>query len=187
MATASMGDLLRRTQTWRVIGWSAAAALVALPWLAMQISDEVNWTASDFVFAAGLLGGAGLLLELAASKRASVHYRLGVAVALAASVGLMWINGAVGVIGTEDNPANLMYRAVLAVALAGSIMAGFRPRGMARAMTAAAGVVVLVGLIAVATGAGAGGPRWPLDVIGLTAGFAALWLGSAWLFRRAAA
>src|SRR5687768_3930776 len=59
---------------------------------------------------------------------------------LAILTGLLqaWVNLAVGVIGSEDNPFNLIYLAVIAVAVAGSAIAGFRATGLARAMVATA-------------------------------------------------
>src|SRR5688572_8042949 len=60
-------------------------------------------------------------------------YRFAVGVALAAALFLVWMNLAVGLIGTEDNPANLLYGGVLAVGIIGAIIARFRPHGMARA------------------------------------------------------
>ena len=44
---------------WRIIGWGGAVALLAAPFIAMRFTTEVNWTASDFVFAAVLLGVIG--------------------------------------------------------------------------------------------------------------------------------
>ena len=64
----------------------------------------MNWTASDFVFAAVLIGGVGLVLELAVRSTPSAAYRSGVAVLAAASFLLIWINAAIGIVGNEDNP-----------------------------------------------------------------------------------
>ena len=44
-----------RLAGWRIAGWSAAAALLALPAIAMQLGAEVDWTVSDFVVAAAIL------------------------------------------------------------------------------------------------------------------------------------
>lgn len=88
------------------------------------------------------------------------------------------MNLAVGIIGNEDNPANLMYGGVLAVAAIGAVVAGFRPRGMARALAATALAQALVALIAMIAGLG--------YTFILTGFFVALWLTSARLFRRAA-
>ena len=40
------------------------ALLLLLPAIALLFTDEVQWTAGDFLFAAVLLGGTGLLVEL---------------------------------------------------------------------------------------------------------------------------
>jgi hypothetical protein len=49
--------------------------ILLLPLVAMQITDEVNWGLADVVFAGVLLGGTGLLLELAARKPGNLAYR----------------------------------------------------------------------------------------------------------------
>lgn len=50
---------------WRIAGWGSLLALLTLPALAMQMTNEVNWTAGDFIFAAILLGLVGTVVELA--------------------------------------------------------------------------------------------------------------------------
>lgn len=177
----------RRAWRWRLAGWGTAAAILLAHLVAMQFTDEVAWSPGDFLFAGVLMGSVGLAFELTARLTRNSAYRAGVAAALAAAFLLIWLNAAVGIIGTENNRANLMYAGVLAVALAGAMIARFRSAGMARAMAAAALAQALVGAIALASGAGADGPSWPGDVLGLTLIFSALWLGAAWLFRRAAA
>jgi len=57
---------------------------------------------------------------------------------------------------------------------------------MARASVATALAQVLVAVIALIAGLGSTGPIWPRDILALTGFFAALWLISAWLFRKAA-
>ena len=52
----------------------ATAFIVLLPLVAMQITNEVDWGMADFVFAGVLLGGTGLLLEVAARKPGKVAY-----------------------------------------------------------------------------------------------------------------
>jgi hypothetical protein len=54
----------------------ATAFILLLPLVAMQITDEVDWGVADFVFAGALLGGTGLLLELAARNPGKVVYRV---------------------------------------------------------------------------------------------------------------
>ena len=167
----------------RIAGRGAAATLVLLPALAMQVTDQVNWSIGDFVLAGALVAGVGATFEVAARMTSDRSYRAAVAVALAAGFLLIWLNGAVGIIGSEDNPANLMFGGVLAVAIVGAVFARFQPGGMARAMIAAAIAQMLVAVIALVAGLGlpASGP---LEVLSLNAGFAVLWLTAGWLFRR---
>lgn len=169
---------------WRTIGWSVAAAVLLLPLAAMQFTAEVHWTGSDFVFAGVLIGGAGGAFELVVRARQNGAYRAGMALALAAAFLLVWLNAAVGIIGSEDNPLNLLYGAVVLVALVGALAARFGARGMAHAMTAAAIAQALVGIVAIT--AGANEPPGPAGLGLLNGFFVALFSGSAWLFRRAA-
>lgn len=175
----------RRESYWRIAAWAMAAALMLLPLIAMQFTDEVNWNAADFVVFGTLLAGVGGTLELAAWKTANTAYRAAVAVALAAAFILIWMNGAVGIIGSEDNAANLMFGGVLAVGIAGAIVARFRPGAMARVLMATALAQVLVAVVVLIAGLGSG-RHWPVDILVLTGFFVALWLLSAWLFRKAA-
>jgi hypothetical protein len=74
------------------------ACILLLPLVAMQITDEVDWGVADFVFAGVLLGGTGLLLELAARKPGNLSYR-----AAAALVGVAAI-----VLGEADDAPGLV-------------------------------------------------------------------------------
>lgn len=167
----------RRWSGWRIAGWSLAASLLLLPAVAMQFTQEVNWTAGDFIFAALLIGFVGISYELTVRVTSNWAHRGAVIAALAATFLTIWANGAVGMIGSEDNPYNLLFLGVIGVALIGSIAARFRPVGMAAAMFAAA-----VAQLAVAAGG------LSTDVRGaiFSAGFGGLWLLSAALFRKAA-
>jgi len=140
----------------------------------------------DLVVFGALLIGVGFTYELAARWADSFAYRVAVGLALAAALALVWVNLAVGVIGPEHDDANLMYGGVLGVGIVGAVIARLRPHGMARAMLATALAQALVAVIALLAGFGSTGPSWPLDILGLTGFFAALWLTSAWLFRKAA-
>lgn len=176
----------RRMNPWRIAAWSGAVVLLLLPLVAMQVTDEVQWGPLDFAVVGALLLGTGLACEFLLRKSGSLAYRLGAVIALAAALLLIWINLAVGIIGDEGEPANLLYVGVLAVGIGGSFLARFEAGGMARAMVLAAVAVAVVGVVALAAGWGATGPSWPLDIAGLTVFFAALFGGSAWLFHQAA-
>ena len=159
----------------------AVAFILLLPLLAMQITDGVAWDMADFAVAGALLFGTGLAYELVARKAGIIAYRAAVGVALAAALLLVWMNLAVGIIGSEDNPANLMYIGVLAVVIIGALIAHFRPHGMARALFATALAQALVAVIALIA------ERYlaVFELLILNGFFIALWVGSALLFRRA--
>ena len=151
----------------------------------MQVTDEVNWSPADFVIAGLLVAGVGAILEAALRRTDSRCYRAAVGVALAAAFLLIWVNGAVGIIGSEDNPANLLYTGVLAVGIAGAVLVRGRPAGMARAMCATAFAQMLIAVTAAILGWGSPGSE-ALEVLALNGAFAVLWLVAAWLFRAAA-
>jgi hypothetical protein len=172
---------------WRLFGWGAAVAVIMAPLVAMQLdAPGVNWTLSDFIFAIALIGGTGLLFELAAKASRSWAYRGGVALALVASLLIVWINGAVGILGNEDNPANLVFGVVLAIEIAGTIVAKAKAEPMVRAMAVTAGAQALIGLVVFARGIAANEPPGAFGLLLLIGGFAALWAGSALLFAKAA-
>ncbi len=112
-------------------------------------------------------------------------YRFAAGVALAAALLLVWLSLGVGIIGRDGDPANAMYFGVLTVGIAGALVARFRARGMSRALLATALAQAAVGAIALVGGLGR---PWsgPLELTLLNGFFVALFLGSAWLFRRAA-
>jgi len=173
-----------RINGWRITGWSIAALLLLLPLVAMQFTDKVNWTASDFVFAGVMIGGVGIVFELAVRMTRNRAYRGGVAVALAAAFLLIWINAAVGIIGSENNPLNLVYPAVIAITFIGAVVPRFKARGMARAMAVAASLLALIGVaVLIADTSELPGA---LGLLMLNGFFATLFTGSAALFRNAA-
>lgn len=176
MANADI-DGSRRGGPWRSIGWGVAGLVLLLPLVAMQFTREVNWTFGDFLFAAMLVGLVGLTLELAVRTSRNPSYRGGVGAAIAASFLIVWANGAVGMIGNEDNPYNLLFLGVIAVGLIGSVLAKFRAAGMAFAMLTAAATQAAIGI---------GGMASDLRGGILSTLFAGLWLLSAALFRNAA-
>lgn len=163
---------------WRPALWGGAALVLAAPGVAMLLTDEVNWSLVDFATFAAMLTGALGLYELALRMTGSHTYRAATGFALATAFFLVWINLAVGIIGHEGNPANLVYAGVIAVGMAGALIARLRARGMALAMlaTAAAQAVVAAGVMIAGY----------LDSFVLSALFVGMWLVSAQLFRRAA-
>ena len=125
----------------------------------------------------------GIVLHLVARKTGRAAYRTGIGLAIAAAALLGWINGAVGIIGSENNRANLMYLGVVAVGVVGVAIARLKPGGMALAMMATAATQGLVTVVAIV--GGLGGPNsGPLELLAINGAFIALFLGAASLFRK---
>ena len=171
---------------WRIAAWGGAAALLLLPLVAMQFTDDVTWTASDFATFGAMLLAAGGLFELGMRMGGGWAYRAAFAVAVAAAFLLVWVNLAVGFLGSEDNPANLLFLGVFAVAGIGATLARFQTAGMARAMLATAVTQVLIGGTGLASGLASPGTDGIYEVVMGSSLFATLWLISAGLFRLAA-
>lgn len=169
---------------WRVLAWSVVPLILLVPLIAMQFTDEVKWTAFDFIIAGALMTGMGVALEFALRKSGSLAYRVAFGVLLAAAFLLIWINGAVGIIGSENNAANLMYVGVLAVLFVGSLIARFEAKGMSYALFAGALVQVLVALIAAVAGLGSEEDGLFL-LFALNGFFVVLFVFSGLLFQRA--
>lgn len=163
----------------RYLGWGLAAALLLTPLVAMRFAPGagVNWTASDFVFAAVMFGTVGGLLELAVRASDDWSYRLGAALGLLTGLLLIWSDLAVGYIGDGGSAINTVFLAIPPLALVGAALVRFRANGMA-----------LVMLLAAVAHAIAGAIGYPADPVTgpITIVFTLLWLGSAALFRRAA-
>ena len=165
----------------------ATALLLLVPLLAMQFTDEVVWTGFDFAVAGALLFGTGFLFELALNRASALAYRAAAGLALASALLLVWLNLAVGIIGSENNPANLLYLGVLAI---GAGVARLRPRGTARALFATAIAQLSVPVIALLSGMDRGAIHSDVPgVVGvfiLNAIFALLFVASGLLFWRVA-
>ncbi len=119
-------------------------------------------------------------------KTGNTAYKSAVGLALATPFLLVWIIGAVGVLGRAGDRADLMYIGVFAVGIMGAIIARFQPHGMARALFATALAQALVAVIALIAGMHQAPYSSVGEILGLNGFFVALFLGSAWLFRNAA-
>lgn len=136
----------RRWGLGRIIVWSVPAALLMIPLVAMQFSEQVDWSLFDFVIMGGLMYGLIAAYEFLAKLSGNTLYRAGAGLALLMSFLLTWINGAVGIIG--DGPINLLYFGVLLVGVFGAAIARFQPTGMANTLFAMAFVQMLIPTIA---------------------------------------
>ncbi len=74
--------------------------LLLIPLIAMQFSEQVNWTLGDFLVAGILLFSTGLILDLIIRKIKNINYRIVISIALFIILLLIWAELAVGIFGT---------------------------------------------------------------------------------------
>ncbi len=146
----------------------------------------MNWDLLDFLVFGGMIAALLLIIFIARRQSANPSYRFAMAIAGVGGFLVAWINGAVGIIGNEENDANLLFFGILGVAAVGALIARFKASGMARTMAFVAGLQVFVAAFAIAADLGADSPGWPRGLLSITAVITLVWLLSAWLFSRAA-
>jgi len=74
--------------------------ILLIPFVAMQFTNEVNWTVADFVAAGILLLAAGLTLEFILRKVTRPSHRILLVLAVLTVFALVWIELAVGIFGS---------------------------------------------------------------------------------------
>ena len=177
--------VMRRLLGLRAVVWAGVVALILLIPLAMQFTNEVQWNEAVAYGVILLVAGGFHELWLWLQTRTGA-YRIAFGVGLAGVLLLGWVSGAVGIIGSENQPVNLMYWAVPAVLLIGSLISCFKPRGMARTLFAVALIQILIPVAALIIS-----PEVSWGNVGVTGVFvvnsifALLFVGSALLFQRA--
>lgn len=177
----------QRGSRWTWLLWGGAAMLLSLPFIAMRMQvDGVNWSVGDFIFMGVMLAVVCGTIELTVRLTPSRAYRLGVASAVGAAFLITWVNLAVGIVGSEHNPANLLFFCALLLGVAGAIVARFRATGMALAMLAAA-VAIAIAFAAAVLGTTDERNVSHLRELIATAVIASPLLLSAWFFRKASA
>lgn len=172
-----------RRQMWFVA--LATASILLIPFAAMFFSEEINWGLMDFIVMGILLFSSGLTYVLISKISDNSAYKAALGIAVIAAFAMVWISLAIGIIGNEGNPANLMYVGVLAIGIIGGLIARFQPHGMALALFAAAIAQTLVTVIALAAGfeqSFSGN----LTTFAINGFFSVLFIISALLFQRAA-
>ncbi len=140
-----------------------------------------HWTLMDFVFMFVLIFGTGSLFELARTHyTGNSTYTIAAGLALAGTFLLVWINAAVGIIGDSD--INALYWLVVITLFLGSAASRFKPQGLSLTLFAAAGVQMLIPVIAFIINQPDFSPG-VVHVFMINATFAAIFIASGLLFR----
>ena len=93
--------MLKTTAKQRLITTFAIIAFIlAIPLVAMQFTNEVDWNAFDFLVMGTLLTMTGLAIEFATRKLKSSNWRIAVTLVILILLFMIWAELAVGVFGT---------------------------------------------------------------------------------------
>ena len=114
------------------------ALLLCIPLVAMLFTDEVNWSVVDFIIMGILIFSTGFSYVLLTRLSSNIIYRAAVALAIGSTFLLIWVNLAVGLIGSGPNAANLMYIGIVAIVIIGTFLSRFTMKRMERVMFTAA-------------------------------------------------
>jgi hypothetical protein len=162
------------------------ALILAVPLVAMQFTAEVNWSLADFIIMGMLVFGTGASFVFVMKYATNFIYRIAVLGAFGTTFLLVWANLAVGLIGSGPHAGNLMYLAVYAIVIIGSIRSRFTSVGMERVMYVAAISLVVLAAIAIFTNMGAYPGSSVNEIIAVNGFFATLFGIAGSLFRLAA-
>ncbi len=162
---------------------SISTALLLVPITASFALDSWNWSGGDYVFAWVAFSVVSIALTFLLSGAGNLFYKLAASAAVLGAFLLVWINGAVGIIGDSDS--NLMYGGVLAVLILGAAIARMRADMMSRVMVATAFAQFLVPVAALLMSEQDFSPG-VLQVFVLNGFWVVLFLFSAIMFRNAA-
>lgn len=76
------------------------AFILLIPFIAMQFTNEVNWSLFDFVLAGVLLMGTGFMIELSIRLIKNKNAQIAMIVAILFGLFLLWAEMAVGIFGS---------------------------------------------------------------------------------------
>jgi hypothetical protein len=141
----------------------------------------MSWDALDFLAAAGLIGATALALVLLFRLGRAPAYRLAATTAVVGCLALVWVNLAVGLVGSAANDFNMLYAFVPLLGLLGTLISRASARGLG--LTAAGMAILMVSLLAAAIVTQP--DAFSAPGTGLHILFIAVFAFSAWQFQRA--
>lgn len=162
------------------------AAILMIPLIAMQFSEDVAWTLSDFVFAGILILGTGITYKLITAKSGNAAYKVAVGFALFTGFFLILSNLAVGIIGSENNDVNSLYFGVIFIGIIGAFIARFKPRGLSITLIAMAFTQAIISAFALFSGMADVPDSSVYEILTVNGFFITLFIVAAMLFRYAA-
>jgi|AntRauTorckE6833_2_1112554.scaffolds.fasta_scaffold01225_8 hypothetical protein len=160
--------------------------ILLIPLIAMQFSTDVDWSLSDFIIMGILIFGTGFTYLFVTRKSEEIAYRVAIGFALFTGFFLIWVNLAVGIIGSEDNLINLWYFGVIVIGLIGGLITRFKAIGMMYTMFSMGLAQALIAVFALLRGMQHEPVSPVTEIVGVNGFFITLFVLSALFFRYAA-
>jgi hypothetical protein len=157
--------------------------VLMIPLVAMQFTDEVNWTVSDFIVMGALIFITGTIIVLILRKTTNIAYQVAFMLAIGTTFLMIWVNLAVGLIGSGPNPGNLMYIGVIAVLSVGVYLSRFKIPALERVMFTTAFSLILLAIIALLTNMHQYPGSSMIEIIGVNLFFATPYIIAGLLLR----
>ena len=174
-------DLLDHIAHGRATGQGdRAVALSIASRMVRGIADDVAWRRAHVDHSPDPATPGGPMIS---NQRS---YRSGLILAVGTAAFLVWGVLAMGIVGAEGDPLDRLYLAVLGLGIVGAALVRLDPRGMVRVLAGMAIAQMLVALLALLTGRHESPVSSVAEIVGLNGFFAALFVGAALLFHRAA-
>jgi len=175
----------KQKSLYRSIFWVAVITLLILsvPLVAMRFTDEVNWSLTDFIIMGSLIFSTGLSYVMLTRSSSNTISRIAFAMAIASTFLIVWVNLAVGLIGSGPNAANLMYAGIVAIVIIGTFISRLTTKGMEWVMFTATIALVLFAAIQLLTKMNEYPGSSVTEIIAVNGFFAILFGISGLLFR----
>ena len=163
-----------------------ALIVITIPLVAMQFTAEVVWTLSDFVIAWSILFLIGFAYQAISRKTQHFAFKIATGIAAFTTIFIIWSNLAVGIIGNEENPLNLLYFGVILLVIFGTYIAQLQASAMFRVMLSVAALHAFVSVIGLSIFSAQNPEYTIMNVIVINCVFVILWIVSALLYRTSA-
>lgn len=162
------------------------ALLLSVPLIAMLFTPRVNWDFFDFAIAGIIIFAHAYTFRAVTLQSDQFIFKIAMGFALLSGLFLLWSNLAVGIIGAEDNPANVMYLFVFLIGLMGSFLARFRAQQMSVVLFITAAAQALTVIIALSMGMQNYPHSSVMEIFAVNGFFIVLFSTAGLLFKQAA-
>lgn len=168
--------LLSSLPIWRIFLWAGGLLALVTPWILMRFTGEGAWTAFDFLVFGVMVGAVCAGFELAMRMSNRWTYRLAAFMTVIGGFLMVWANLAVGIIGNEEDPRNLMFYGLLLIGVVGALITRFEAQGLTWTLRLMAAAQLVIFVVAAAL-------DWTLLPV-FTVFYFLLWLIAGELFNR---